>query len=89
MVHHTGRMAETQKLGLTDIGVQLNPHNQKVICDNECTNVPNIYAIGDVVDGAPELTPVAIQAGRLLARRLFSGSSENMNYKVRILLVIL
>lgn len=28
----------------------------------------------------PELTPVAIQAGRLLARRLFAGHNAHMDY---------
>ena len=43
----------------------------------EQTNVPHIYAIGDVLQGKAELTPVAIQAGRLLARRLYgSGQLE-------------
>ena len=43
----------------------------------EQTNVPHIYAIGDVLQGRAELTPVAIQAGRLLARRLYgSGRLE-------------
>jgi hypothetical protein len=32
------------------------------------TNMSHIYAIGDVAEGRPELTPVAIQAGRLLAK---------------------
>ena len=41
----------------------------------EQTNVPNIYAIGDVLDDKPELTPMAIQSGKLLARRL-AGVSE-------------
>ena len=45
-----------------------------VICgDDESTSCPYVYAIGDVIEGRPELTPVAIQAGRLLARRLFAG----------------
>lgn len=33
-----------------------------------------------LVQGRPELTPVAIQAGKLLARRLFGGSEVIMNY---------
>ena len=41
--------------------------------DNDKTTADNIYAVGDVLDGKPELTPVAIQAGKLLARRLFAG----------------
>jgi len=28
----------------------------------------------------PELTPVAIRAGKLLARRLFDNSQEHMDY---------
>lgn len=43
--------------------------------DGEQTNIPHIYAIGDILEGKWELTPVAIQAGKLLARRLFAGSS--------------
>uniref|UniRef100_A0A5G2QDB8 Thioredoxin reductase 1, cytoplasmic n=1 Tax=Sus scrofa TaxID=9823 RepID=A0A5G2QDB8_PIG len=39
------------------------------------TNVPYVYAIGDILEGKPELTPVAIQAGRLLAQRLYGGST--------------
>lgn len=43
--------------------------------DEEQTNVPHIYAIGDILEGKWELTPVAIQAGKLLARRLYKGST--------------
>ena len=41
--------------------------------EEELTNVDNVYAIGDVLN-APELTPLAIQSGRLLAKRLYAGS---------------
>ena len=43
--------------------------------DCEQTSVPNIYAIGDIIEGKPELTPVAIQAGQLLAKRLYGNST--------------
>ena len=36
----------------------------KLLCVNEQTTVPNVYAVGDVLTGRPELTPVAIQAGK-------------------------
>ena len=71
-----GRYADIGSLGLENVGVQTNPKTGKIMCQNEQSSVPNIYAIGDVVDGAPELTPVAIMAGRMLARRLFAGSNE-------------
>ena len=46
----------------------------------EQTNVPNIYAIGDVLQGKHELTPVAIQAGKLLAKRLVAGGKQHCDY---------
>ena len=39
------------------------------------TNVPGLYAIGDVTGRVP-LTPVAIAAGRRLSDRLFGGQAE-------------
>ena len=52
------------------------PRNRKVIVDdNEQTNVSNIYALGDILEGRLELTPVAIEAGMLLAQRLYAGSN--------------
>uniref|UniRef100_A0A8C7C3D7 Thioredoxin reductase 3 n=1 Tax=Oncorhynchus kisutch TaxID=8019 RepID=A0A8C7C3D7_ONCKI len=55
--------------------------NGKVpVNDEEQTNVPHIYAIGDILEGKWELTPVAIQAGKLLARRLYAGASLKCDY---------
>ena len=48
----------------------------QIPCINERTDVPHIYAIGDVVVGCPELTPVAIKAGQLLARRLYGAHTK-------------
>lgn len=48
--------------------------------DVEQTNVPYVYAVGDVLEGKPELTPIAVQAGKLLARRLFGGRLEKCDY---------
>uniref|UniRef100_A0A8B9LT75 Thioredoxin reductase 1, cytoplasmic n=1 Tax=Astyanax mexicanus TaxID=7994 RepID=A0A8B9LT75_ASTMX len=48
--------------------------------DEEQTNIPHIYAIGDILEGKWELTPVAIQAGKLLARRLYAGASLKCDY---------
>lgn len=42
--------------------------------------MPHIYAIGDVIYGQLELTPVAIKAGMLLSQRLFAGGTELMDY---------
>merc|ERR1712004_818595 len=76
-----GRDACTQNIGLDKVGVALNPKNGKVLHDEaERTNVDSIYAIGDVLDDKPELTPVAIQAGKLLARRLVGADDKLTDY---------
>jgi len=81
VVSAIGRIADTSKLGLESVGIT-TAKNGEIICadNNEQTNVPNIYAIGDVVQGMPTLTPVAIQSGKLLARRLYGNSTETMDY---------
>ncbi|XP_077996537.1 thioredoxin reductase 2, mitochondrial-like [Glandiceps talaboti] len=74
-----GREPLTSNLGLENTSVQLND-NGYVIGENEQSTVPHIYAIGDVLEGGKELTPVAIRAGKLLAQRLFGKSEEYMDY---------
>ena len=76
-----GRSGDTAKLGLDRVGIQVNPKNSKIAAKYEQTSTPNIYVIGDVMDGCPELTPVAIHAGKALARRLFGGSTLPMDYR--------
>jgi len=76
-----GRDALTKDLGLDTVGIKVNPANHKLYVTQEQTSVPYIYAIGDVIDSGPELTPVAIKAGRLLARRLYANGTTLMNYK--------
>ncbi|KAJ8359297.1 hypothetical protein SKAU_G00158220 [Synaphobranchus kaupii] len=76
-----GRDACTGTIGLDKTGVQVNAKNGKIpVNDEEQTNVPHIYAIGDILEGKWELTPVAIQAGKLLARRLFGGATLKCDY---------
>jgi thioredoxin reductase (NADPH) len=76
----TGREADTKALNLAATGV-VAAADGKLNCVAEQTNVPHIYAIGDVVAGKPELTPVAIMAGKLLAKRLFGASDIAMDYE--------
>lgn len=76
-----GRIPETRNLNLEKAGIRTNPESKKILVDAaEATSVPHIYAIGDTAEGRPELTPTAIMAGRLLARRLCGRSSDLMDY---------
>ncbi|XP_015265602.1 PREDICTED: thioredoxin reductase 2, mitochondrial isoform X2 [Gekko japonicus] len=76
-----GRQPDTKTLNLETAGVKINSAAGKIIVDaSEATSVPHIYAVGDITEGRPELTPTAIAAGKLLARRLFGQSKELMDY---------
>ncbi|CAH0486548.1 unnamed protein product [Peronospora farinosa] len=79
VLNATGRVPDVAKLGLDKAKVKLNEKSGRIWVQNEQTSTPNIYAIGDVID-APELTPVAIRAGRLLSRRLYNESTVQMDY---------
>jgi pyruvate/2-oxoglutarate dehydrogenase complex dihydrolipoamide dehydrogenase (E3) component len=61
-----GRAPDLPGLGLTEAfgakGIEV-ARSGKIVATNEQTTVPHVYAIGDVVHDAPELTPVAILAG--------------------------
>uniref|UniRef100_A0A8D2N4E5 thioredoxin-disulfide reductase (NADPH) n=1 Tax=Zonotrichia albicollis TaxID=44394 RepID=A0A8D2N4E5_ZONAL len=76
-----GRAPDTKTLNLEAVGVKTNSETGKIIVDaSEATSVPHIYAVGDITEGRPELTPTAIAAGKLLAQRLFGQSAELMDY---------
>jgi len=48
----------------------------------QCTNQPNIFALGDIT-GRAALTPVAIAAGRRLADRLYNQQSDrHLDYEL-------
>eukprot|EP00794_Sanderia_malayensis_P012237 gene12237-13498_t len=77
----TGRDPVTNHLALQNAGIETDKETGYIICgDDEQTSATNVYAIGDVILDRPELTPVAIMAGKLLARRLFSDSTILMDY---------
>lgn len=73
-----GRKPYTEGLGLDKAGVQLNDRNQVVVNDHLQTNVPNIYAIGDVVRGAM-LAHKAEEEGVYVAE-LMAGQKPHLNY---------
>jgi glutathione reductase (NADPH) len=67
-----GRHPCTNSLNLRAAGVKLTKDKYIAADKWETTNVPHIYAIGDVT-GKKLQTPVAVAAGRKLASRLFGA----------------
>ena len=76
-----GRRPHLEAINAEKIGLKVSKNGKLIVDDDEKTNISNIYSIGDCAEGRPELTPPAIHAGRLLARRLFNNSKQLMNYK--------
>ncbi|WP_456379684.1 glutathione-disulfide reductase [Thiolapillus sp.] len=69
-----GRAPNTRDLNLEAAGVQTQANGMVPTDSFQNTNVPGIYAIGDITGRTP-LTPVAIAAGRKLAARLFDNQA--------------
>jgi dihydrolipoamide dehydrogenase len=73
-----GRKAFTEGLGLEKAGVQLDERGRVKVNEHLQTNVPNIYAIGDVVAGAM-LAHKAEEEGVMVAEQL-AGQKPHINY---------
>jgi len=74
-----GRSPNTAALGLHKVGVACGDRGEiKIDADNR-TNIPSIYAIGDVTDRV-NLTPVAIREGHAFADTVFGGKPWRVNY---------
>lgn len=63
----TGRDPNVKGLGLEKAGVKLNERGAIAVDEHSRTNVPHIFAIGDVTDRI-NLTPVAIREGQAFAQ---------------------
>ena len=66
----TGRVPNIEGLGLDTIGVETGTRGQIVVDAFSRTNVPYVYAVGDVTDRV-QLTPVAIREGQAFADSVF------------------
>jgi dihydrolipoamide dehydrogenase len=73
-----GRRAYTESLGLAEAGVTTDPRGRVVTDGHFATNVPGIYAIGDVIAG-PMLAHKAEDEGVALAEQL-AGQAGHVNY---------
>jgi glutathione reductase (NADPH) len=75
----TGRRPLTQSLGLERAGVATRENGAIIVDAQSRTNVPSIYAVGDVTDRI-NLTPVAIREGHAFADSVFGNAPTTVNY---------
>ena len=75
-----GRVPYTDGLGLETVGVKLDNRRRVVVDEHYATNVPGIYAIGDVIHG-PMLAHKAEDEGIAVAE-ILAGQAGHVNYDV-------
>ncbi|HET9272827.1 MAG TPA: dihydrolipoyl dehydrogenase [Methyloceanibacter sp.] len=75
-----GRVPNTQGLGLAEAGVKTDNRGRVIVDGKFATNVPGIYAIGDVIKG-PMLAHKAEDEGVALAE-ILAGQAGHVNYDV-------
>ncbi len=75
-----GRSPNTEGLGLETAGVALGKGGEVVVDQHQRTNVPHIYAVGDVCDRM-NLTPVAIREGHAFADSVFGGKPRTVDHE--------
>jgi len=75
----TGRVPNTENLGLDAAGVELNEKGAVKVDEDNRSNVPSVYAVGDVTDRI-QLTPVAIREGQAFADTIFGNKPTRVDY---------
>ena len=73
-----GRQSNVQGLGLEQIGVKLGNRGLILVDENYQTNVPNIYAVGDVI-GFPALASTSMEQARAAVVHAF-----DLTYKEKL-----
>ncbi|CAK01332.1 glutathione-disulfide reductase [Bartonella tribocorum] len=75
----TGRMPNTVGLGLEKAGVEVNAFGAVIVDEKMTTNIPHIWAVGDVT-GHIQLTPVAIHDAMCFVKTAFENIPTKPNY---------
>lgn len=76
----TGRTPNTDGLSLKKLGIETDKNGAIIVNKDEQTNIPSIYAVGDVTDRIA-LTPVALAEGHALVDRLYGNQHRHISYE--------
>ncbi len=79
VLYATGRVPNTEGLGLTEVGVKLSRSGAVEVDEWSQTAVSSIHAVGDVTDRI-NLTPVAIREGHAFADTVFGGKKVRADH---------
>jgi len=81
VMYATGRVPNTDDMGLEEVGVKLGRKGEVLVDDYSQTAVPSIYAVGDVTDRV-NLTPVAIREGMAFVSTVFRGEPMKVDHEL-------
>ena len=74
-----GRRPNVEDLGCEAAGVEVGERGEIKVDEDNRTNVPSIFAVGDVTDRV-QLTPVAIREGQAFADTFFGNKPHRVDY---------
>ena len=77
----TGRIPNTDDLGLEEAGVKIGRRGEIIVDEYSQTNIPSIYAVGDVTNRV-QLTPVAIREGMAFVETVFKGNPTAVDHEL-------
>lgn len=80
VMYATGRLPNTGGLGLEEAGVKLGSKGEVLVDEWNRSSVENIFAVGDATDRV-NLTPVAINEGRVFAETFFNDNAITLDYE--------
>ena len=79
----TGRSANTADLGLENTGVQMNERGQIIVNEYLQTDIPHIYAMGDVKGGL-QFTYISLDDYRIVKDHLFGNKTRTIHNRGHI-----
>lgn len=84
VLYATGRVPKVAGLGLENAGIACNANGSIIVDGHYRTNVPSVYAVGDVIDRI-QLTPVALGEAMVVVDQLFGPArgkpARSMSYE--------
>ena len=81
VLYATGRSPNTAGLGLKEAGVLLDADGAVVVDERYQSSMPNVWALGDVIDRV-QLTPVALGEAMVLVDHLFGEGRRSLSYEL-------
>src|SRR6202045_202743 len=77
LLYTIGRQANSDQMNIEAAGITADARGKLVVNEHFQTNVPHIYAAGDVI-GFPALASTSMEQGRLSSCHMFGAPSEHM-----------